>query len=430
MADFFRRPPRLFRSLWAMTLTGLAIRLVVVAFGYPLQLVPGLDHQEFGYEVGKVARSLALGQGFSSPLYGPTGPTAWIAPIYPLILAGMFRLFGVFTAASAIAILVVNSLLSVLTCLPVYAIARRTGGPVTATWSGWAWALFPFAVYFSGVRIWNYTLSALLGALLFLLALQLEEAAAGYARWMLYGLIIGLAGLNLPTVLASVPFLTLWVCYRRWRAGRPWLPRVLLAAVVAMVVIAPWTVRNYRAFGTFIPVLDRFWLEFRLDNNGTNRLESDAEHPTTSEIEWEKFQTLGEIAYEAERKQKSLEYLHARPYHFAWMSLRRFTYTWTGFWSLDRDFLEGEPTAIPNFLFVSALTILMLGGIRAALRHRSPVIWAYLWLLITFFPIYYVTHVKMDFRHPLEPIIVVLAVYGFTAGSTGPAPTCARVQTL
>src|ERR1700680_1901730 len=124
MADFFRRPPRLFRSLWAMTLTGLAIRLVVVAFAYPLQLVPGLDHQEFGYEVGKVARSLALGQGFSSPLYGPTGPTAWIAPIYAAILAGMFRLFGVFTAASAIAILVVNSLLSVLTCLPVYAIAR------------------------------------------------------------------------------------------------------------------------------------------------------------------------------------------------------------------------------------------------------------------------------------------------------------------
>ncbi len=395
-----------------MVLVGLAIRLVVVAFAYPLQLVPGLDHQEFGYEVGKVARSIALGQGFSSPVYGPTGPTAWIAPIYPAMLAGVFKLFGIFTAPSAIVMLAINSLFSVGTCLVVYAIGRRTGGPVTAVWSGWAWSLFPYAIYFSGVRIWNYTLSALLGALLFLLLLQVEEAS-GYGRWIVYGLIVGLAGLNLPTFLACVPFLTLWVCFRRWRSGRPWFSRAWVAALVAIAVIAPWTIRNYRVFGKFVPVLDRFWLEFRLDNNGTNDWESDREHPTTSQEEWDKYQRLGEIGYEAERKQKSLEYLHAHPYHFAWMSLRRFGYIWTGFWSLNGKFLEDEPTAIPNIFMCTALTVLMIFGIRAALRNKSPVTWAYLWLLITFFPVYYVTHIKVDFRHPVEPMIVVLVVYAF-----------------
>ena len=322
--------------------------------------------------------------------------------------------------------LVINSIFSVLTCLPVYVIARRLGGLVTAVLSGWAWALFPFAIYFSAVRIWNYTLSALLGALLFMLVLQLQEAE-GYGKWILYGLVIGLAGLNLPSFLGSVPVLTLWVCYKRWRSGKPWFARALVATVVAILVISPWTIRNYRVFGVFVPVLDRFWVEMRLDNNGTTNWESPAEHPTTSDIEMEKFKRLGEIGYEAERREKFLEYLHARPYHFAWMSLRRFTYIWTGFWSFDRKFLEEEPTAIPNFLMCTALTILTLLGIRGALRNRSPDVWAYLWLLITFFPVYYITHIKMDFRHPVDPVRVVLVVYAFTArGEQSGARVAAR----
>ena len=413
MAEFFRSPRPFFRSLWAMMLVGLAIRLVVVAFAYPLQMVPGLDHQEFGYEVGKVARSLALGQGFSSPLYGPTGPTAWIAPVYTLMVAGVFKFFGVFTATSAIVILTINSVLSVLTCIPVYAIARRTAGAVTAVWSGWAWALFPFAIYFSAVRIWNYTLSALLGALLFMVLLGLADAS-GYGKWALYGLLAGLSGLNLPAFLQSVPFLTLWVIHRRWKEGKPWLTRAVLAAVVAVAVIAPWTARNYRVFGKFVPILDRFWLEFRTGNAESRDWEPPGEHPTTSEVEWQKYQKRGELGYEQERRERSLEYLRTHRAHFLVMTGRRFIYIWTGFWSFSREFLSDEPTAIPNAFFCTFLTLMMLKGLLQLFRNKSPAAWAYIWLLLTFFPVYYITHVKVDFRHPVEPMVVVLVVYAFT----------------
>lgn len=415
MAAFFRNPPRLLRSLWLMMAVGLAIRMVVVAFAYPLQLDPGLDHQEFGYEMGKVAQSLARGQGFSNPLYGPTGPTAWVPPVYPYLMGGVFRVFGIFTAASAIVLLTLNSVFSALTCLPVVAIARRSMGPLTAAWAGWAWALFPYAVYFSAVRVWSYTLAALLIACLFLLGLKLE-AATGYRDWILFGAAGGLAALTMPTILATLPFLTLWAIHRRRQRGAPCFRQAALATLLVIAVMSPWMVRNYTVFHRFIPVRDNFWLEFRLDNNGTDDWESHAEHPTTSEVEWRKFQKLGELGYEAERKERSLEYLRAHPWHFAGMSARRFGYLWFGYWSLDRSFLAEEPTAIPNLLMCTVITLLMLKGLRDAFRNKSPAAWPHAWLLLTYLPVYYFTHVKVDFRHPIEPMIVILCVYAFTSG--------------
>ena len=40
-----------------------------------------------------------LGQGFSSPTDLPTGPSAWAPPVYPYILAGVFKLFGIYSNA-------------------------------------------------------------------------------------------------------------------------------------------------------------------------------------------------------------------------------------------------------------------------------------------------------------------------------------------
>jgi hypothetical protein len=65
-----------------MVLVALAIRLVVVGFLYTERTDPARDHWRFGGESGRIARSIALGEGFSSPLFAKTGPTAWLTPVY------------------------------------------------------------------------------------------------------------------------------------------------------------------------------------------------------------------------------------------------------------------------------------------------------------------------------------------------------------
>src|ERR1700730_1348894 len=52
----------------------------------------------FQQETGNIAYALAVGKGFSNVFRTETGPTAWLAPVYPSIVAATFKLFGVFTA--------------------------------------------------------------------------------------------------------------------------------------------------------------------------------------------------------------------------------------------------------------------------------------------------------------------------------------------
>jgi hypothetical protein len=93
-----RRPATM---VWA----GLVARELAIFIGHTYRISKLEGSFGFGWETGRIARSIASGQGFSSPFASGTGPTAWLAPIYPYLLAGVFKVFGVYTNASAVAIL-------------------------------------------------------------------------------------------------------------------------------------------------------------------------------------------------------------------------------------------------------------------------------------------------------------------------------------
>ncbi len=131
----------------------------------------------FAHETGRLARSIASGQGFSSPLHALTGPTAFQAPLFPFLLAGVFRLFGIYTDTSAFVIPALNSLFSALTCLTVFYIGEKTFGRTAANLAGWTWALLPTAVILSVHRVELAPLVALLLSLMVLLTLHLEFIA-------------------------------------------------------------------------------------------------------------------------------------------------------------------------------------------------------------------------------------------------------------
>src|ERR1700749_788481 len=77
-----------------------ALRLGVVFFYFRQLPDADLHYEQFGWEVGWVARALASGHGFSSPVWPITGPTAMVPPLYTFLLAGIFKLFGIYTLTS------------------------------------------------------------------------------------------------------------------------------------------------------------------------------------------------------------------------------------------------------------------------------------------------------------------------------------------
>src|ERR1035441_2780522 len=117
--------PRFF--LWLLPLS-FALQVATIGAFHQYRTRPGDDNFEFGWEMGRVARSIALGNGFSSPYGGDTGPTAWEPPLYPYLMGGVFRIFGIYTHASAWILLSINSLFTTLTCIPIFWIAHRTFG--------------------------------------------------------------------------------------------------------------------------------------------------------------------------------------------------------------------------------------------------------------------------------------------------------------
>jgi hypothetical protein len=187
----------------------------------------------------------------------------------------------------------------------------------------------------------------------------------------------------------------------------------LLASTLALViVVTPWFIRNYSAFGRFVPFRDTLGLELHVGNSGdTFHWHPRFIGPWHNDEEWKAFKDLGELAYVEREKQRGMDYIRSHPGWFVLVTARRFIYIWTGFWSFDIRYLAEEPLDTPNVFFCTALTVLMLMGLRRLWRvDRERA--AFFILLLFFFPTaFYLTHPEVYARRQIDPLIVVLAVY-------------------
>jgi hypothetical protein len=390
---------------------GLALRLLVVAFVYKGFLDPGRDHWEFGYEAGHVARSIATGSGFANPYWGNSGPTALVAPVYPYLTSAVFLISGVYTKASALLLLTLNCLFSALTCFPVFFVALRSFGLRTAKWATWMWAFFPYAVNFSANGMWNHSLAALLLALLFLLAQHLESTDRALP-WIVFGFLFGFSALVSPTILGIMPFLGGWACFRLEQQRRRWMKAATAGTLAMLVTIAPWLLRNCLTFQRPVFLQDNFWMEVCVGNLGNARHWWNGDvHPSGSVVDLHVYLRLGETGYMAEKRQQALAFITSNPRTYILRSVRRVVFMWTGFWSMNRDYLREEPLDPENILFLTSFTVLSLGGLCRAFRKVPQTATPYFLVLVTFPGVYYLTHPDPGYRHPLDPLLVILASY-------------------
>jgi 4-amino-4-deoxy-L-arabinose transferase-like glycosyltransferase len=404
------------KTLSRIFLLGLAIRLIVsfLAVGGVIGDVtdPRLDHWRFGWETGRVARSLASGHGFSDPLVEPSGPTAWLAPVYPLVLAGIFKVFGIYSAASAAAILAFNSAISALTCLPVFLIAQKISGKRVATWTAFIWAVFPYSVYVASTIVWDSCLNAFILACLVWLTLEMNEGKA-MRSCLGYGALWGLGALTNPTMLVALPLLLGWLYFRQRRSARISLRTTGVIILMCFAVMSPWLARNYVVFHQLVPVKSNLWLEFTVGNSTEqSHWWNDEAHPSRNPLEMRALAQTGEIAYMAEKKIQAVDFIQRHLAIYLWLCLRRFIYVWFGFWSLNPNYLAQEPADLVNVVFCSAVSIAALFGFGRAFRlsNNSVVPMATVVLAVPF--VYYLTHPFPFYRHVVDPEVVILAAYG------------------
>lgn len=358
------------------------------------------DHFEFGWEMGRVARSVAEGNGFSSPLPSPTGPTAIVGPVYPLLLASIFKIFGVYTTRSAIAARVLQSVFASLTCLFVYLCGRDTLGEAAGKLAALAWAVFPLNIFFTVTKVWETSLTAMLAAALFWYMLSLRDSLSARG-WSLAGALFAIAALiNTSLVVLIVPF-GLWALWKnRLRFIRP----AAFGALTCLAVASPWLVRNHVQFGKFM-LRSNFPLEFRVGNNEWSYGQKvESLHPSNTPSLNQHWQDVGESRFMAEDRESNARFLATHFSRFAFATLNRIVNYWTGAWVKT---IVGFPNSWPIILATSALTLVGLIGVWRMFHNGNSAAFMYAGCLLIYPIVYYVTTSQPRFYHTITPLLIL-----------------------
>jgi hypothetical protein len=294
------------------------------------------DNKHLGAEYFNIAKALVAGQGYANPFPERTGPTAWMPPVLPFLLAGLLWLCDGNKDAVMTVVIFLQVWVLIGTGLLVLALARQT---TTRVWAGTAASVF-FLGLLCNFHLWfQFThdcwlillaIDLLIAGLCWLRPLASKQAAAG---WGLFG---GLCALINPMVALAWGVLTLPIAFRQ----RTWT-RLAWAVLVAGLTLCPWAVRNYRVFGRLIPVKSNLAFELYqsqcLQTDGLIRGETFTKHPIANASgSRREYKTLGEIAFVEEKGKKFWAAVRADPVDFLDRVASRFLGATLWYVPLDR----------------------------------------------------------------------------------------------
>jgi len=338
-------------------------------------------------EPSHIASALVSGFGFSSPYANiPIAPTAQQPPVYPFILATIFKILGTFTTASACAAVGINILAGALTAVLLYRVGKLYFNETVGIVAAWVWTLpwmygaLAFSVSLAGVHVAALGLTAVV--------LLLPRVIVANRGWFALGLFLGVL------VLLQASFLAVFIAYGAWLGlWKNRSPQMILALIGLVLTLAPWTIRNYLVLGRLIPVRDNFGLELWLGNRpgmqGTVDYSGDfPDHDPST------YARLGEVGYMRAKFGEAKVFIAGDPKAFVNRCVRRAI----EFWYVPYS---------DSWLVVSLLA--WIGAFMAVRRQDWGEILAI--PLATFPFVYYVTHIFSTYRLPIEPLVILLATF-------------------
>lgn len=357
-------------------------------------------------EYDRIAKNLLAGKGYVGISWGNPQEhvTAYRVPLYTAVWAACLWLFGERYEMLRLA----NVACDLISIGLLFVIGRRLfgqrAGLVAAGW----YALYPIAV----LMTWALAAETMFVTLqLFLVWLCLRGAER--PDWRTFGaagIVAGLGTLTRPNMLLTLPLLVVWsliVFWGKW----PAFARSLLVFAVALLVVAPWTYRNYRVFGRFIPVTSQSGANLLMGNNPRvvtepkyfGREVYQHEIPGFSE----QLEGLPEAELDAKAGQLAVAWLKANPDKWAFLA-------WEKFKAYCSPFTRGPDRARRLVMLVSWGPVFVLGlpallvcGWRY-LRDRHAGLLLHLIIVSTVTGIVLVFF-NFRYRFPSEPIWILFA---------------------
>jgi 4-amino-4-deoxy-L-arabinose transferase-like glycosyltransferase len=383
-----------------------------------------LVHDAIDYDGHAV--SIAQGAGYSETL-AHGRPTAFRPPVYPYLLAGVYKAAGVERADELDRVHVARVAQAFIGAAIVGVIgllAAQLWGPVVALV-----AMALAAVYVPLITMSGTVMSEPLFVVLMLACLiaALRHRASPHRwRWaLLAGVLAGAAILTRANALILLLPLALAVWDRprlTWRALGP--PVALV--VMAVLVVTPWTIRNARALHTFVPVSTQ--LGSALAGTYNDQARTDPEHPGS----WRSVRHVPEYAdlygrireipeaeLERELRARSIRYAADHPGYVAqvafWTTVRGLELDGRAWARHTASTVSIEPRwADAGVLCFWAFAVLALAGAVTRLARRPPAfVWAFPALM--YLSVVFLVIETPRYRTPMDPFVVLLAALALVA---------------
>jgi 4-amino-4-deoxy-L-arabinose transferase-like glycosyltransferase len=371
----------------------------------------------FAFEAGSIAKAIAETNAYASPLGASTGPTAWLSPLYPFVLGVIFKVFGVYTHASALVALVLNAFFAAGTCLVVGLISWLAfRDDLTAASAAVLFALAP-PVTLMSATLWDTTVTGLIISACLLVLIMMQQAASSRLA-CLAGVLGGLLFLSNS---ASVPFFPICIVAACWRDRAHRIRHIVLALGIAILISIPWMARNFIVMGKVEPRCC-VGVEMKLGNNdhvwvyGRSSF-IPADHPSNDKGEMAMYRRMGETAYDAASMTAALNYIRADRWRYLILCERRIRDYWFG--TFDWTAGLGESHELPDQLImilyiaaISAIPVLTLIGITGLITgielpdSRNGIRILGLFLLVYPVPMY-LASVNLRLQYPTMIIMIV-----------------------
>lgn len=357
---------------------------------FPAHFPPGTDKMT---RYDPIALSLLRGEGFT--IAGDAKLALQAPPVYPLFLSAIYFLFGY----SNVAVKVILSLLDAGHCLLIYVIAKRYFNGRVPILAGMALAFLPHSLY----TIINMSSEPLFIFLQSLFLLYLTKALKKKlaSDFLVSGAVLGMAILCRAVVLL-LPFFMALVFFIWKRADlRSHIPAFLLGS---LLIVVPWTARNYFVFHRFIPVqtLGGYSLYFATfdhsDQTDNKQRVTDSEelrHSGRSELERDRF-----------FYQHAWSRIRENPAKFLKLTSQRLVSAWYATHT-------GKHSSVLKFAHGGLLTLAIIGIIMC--RRKWQEVLPLLALVVYYIAVHAVVLAIARYFFPIIPILIIFAAIPLNA---------------
>jgi 4-amino-4-deoxy-L-arabinose transferase-like glycosyltransferase len=345
-----------------------------------------------------LAKNLLAGNGYrgADHMLAKKGElTAFYAPAYPIFIAGLYAVFG----QSEKVVLIAHVLLGLLSIYLVYLLGARLYSETAGVIAALIFGLIPQIVHYEFLLISETLFIFLVLIIAILMVDVLNDENSSLRQYVLIGLLLGVAYLCRQTVLILPLVFSVAVWFKRKDKGVAWVAkRLSIFAVLVLLVIMPWAVRNYVVFGEFMfgtttAPATLWWGTYEETGKELGPLIDDykRKHPDKGEVEMSHM-----MSAEAKTRLSSMNLSQ-----LSTMMLHR----------LRRMF--GYPAKHVNIrgvqtrtgVFYTFLYLGILGFFASARRHPERAMFA--WFIVLTFSLHMATLAVFRYSMPMVPFLVI-----------------------